>query len=172
VANGNAIDDIRRQMAQIRRELHEDIQGVVAGAEAVTDWRRYVRLYPWPSVAAAFVVGYLIVPKRRKSVAEVVQEVVPATQKVVEIPTVRKKQEKRGSLIGKLFGLLMPIGVKAAQSYATSFLESWIAQQGMAGVIPGMPGGPGGPTGSGGPAAGPKSPGQPRPNPGPSPGPR
>ena len=31
----NEIEEIRRQMAQIRRELHEDVQEVVAGAEAV-----------------------------------------------------------------------------------------------------------------------------------------
>ena len=49
----NEVDEIRRQMAQIRRELHEDVQGVVAGAEAVADWRRYIRLYPWAAVGAA-----------------------------------------------------------------------------------------------------------------------
>lgn len=178
MANGKEINDIRRQMGQIRRELHEDIQGVVAGAEAVTDWRRYVRLYPWPSVAAAAVVGYLIVPKRRKSVTEVVEEVAPVSKKVVAAPTETKK-EKRAGMVGTLFGLLMPIGVKVAQSYATNFLENWITQQGMAGAIPGfLPGGPDGPGGptspspGGGPAPGHHSPGPSRPNPGPGPGPR
>jgi len=170
VANGNSIDDIRRQMAQIRRELHEDIQGVVAGAEAVTDWRRYVRLYPWPCVAAAFVLGYLVVPRRHKSVAEVVEAVVPVTQQLAKTPTVPKK-EKRTGLVGTLFGMLMPIGVKVAQGYATNFLENWITQQAMAGTIPGMPGGAVGPAGFAGPAPGPKSPGQPGPRPGPGPGP-
>ncbi|MEA2631568.1 MAG: hypothetical protein QOE66_1787, partial [Chloroflexota bacterium] len=64
----NEIEEIRRQMAQIRRELHEDVQEVVAGAEAVADWRRYIRMYPWAAVGIATATGYLIVPKRRRSV--------------------------------------------------------------------------------------------------------
>ena len=62
----NDIDSIRQQMAQIRHELHQDVRGVVVNAEAVTDWRRYYRMSPWASLAAAFAVGYLVVPKRRR----------------------------------------------------------------------------------------------------------
>ncbi len=57
------IDEIRKKMAQIRRDLHADVQGVVQGAEAATDWRRFVRGYPWASMGVALAVGYMIVPQ-------------------------------------------------------------------------------------------------------------
>jgi len=160
----NEIDDIRRQMAQIRRELHEDVQGVVAGAEAATDWRRYVRLYPWACVGAAFGLGFLIAPRRRRhgvdriehAVTLVPEKVREAVQGVVaETPTVRKKEEKAG-LLGMLVGAVGPMVMRAARNYAMSFAENWIAQQTAAGNSPlaflqnipglaGMPGMPGAP---------------------------
>ena len=65
------IDDIRRQMAQIRHDLHQDVSNVVGGvSEVVTevsevmDWRSIVRNYPFVITGAALAVGYLIVPRR------------------------------------------------------------------------------------------------------------
>jgi hypothetical protein len=122
-------DTIRRQMAQIRRELHEDVQGLVAGAEEAADWRYYVRMYPWIAVGAAMALGYFVVPKRRKIVVEAPQVPV-ATQNTVE------KKERRAGLLGAGFGLLWPLLIRAGQSYAAQFVENWIAQQGVLGPLP------------------------------------
>ena len=50
------IDDIRRQMAQIRHDLHQDVSSVVGGvSEVVTevsevmDWRSVLRNHPVPA---------------------------------------------------------------------------------------------------------------------------
>jgi len=169
----NDIDKILRRMAEIRRELHEDMQGVVAGAEAVTDWRRYVRLYPWAAVGAAIAIGYLVVPRRRRSVSEVVDRVVPRVAEAVRVETpsekkVEVKKERKAGLLGALGGMIMPVIVRAGQGYVSQFLERWIAQQAAAqmamGAAMGMP--PGGPASGqpgqarpGGPQAGPGRPG-------------
>ncbi len=71
------VDEIRRHMAQIRHELHEDVQGVVKGAEATADWRRYIRNYPWAAVGIAFGVGFLIVPRRQRPVTPAIQYAPP-----------------------------------------------------------------------------------------------
>jgi len=129
----NDIDEIRRQMAQIRRELHEDVQEVVAGAEAVTDWRRYIRMYPWASVGIAAAIGYLIVPKRRRSVPRDlarqadVAEVREALSRSTRAEPEAKKTRK--SLIGAGLGMLAPLAWRAVQNYAMAYLEQWIAQQ-------------------------------------------
>jgi hypothetical protein len=151
------IDEIRRRMAQIRRELHEDVQEVVAGAEAVADWRRYIRMYPWAAVGTAAAVGYLIVPKRRRSVPRDVArkaDVEAAIESVREPAPAEVKRRK--SLIGAALGMLVPLALRAAQNYAMSYLEQWIAQQqqqymASAGPPPGAtptPRGPGRPLGS------------------------
>ena len=71
----NEIDQIRRQMAQIRHDLHQDVSNVVSGVSEVVnevsgvmDWRSALRSHPYMLVGAALAVGYLIVPRRKKVV--------------------------------------------------------------------------------------------------------
>lgn len=125
------VDEIRRKMAFVRRELHEDVKGVVEGAEEATDWRHYVRMYPWAAVATALAVGYLAVPKRKKTVkpAEVARAVV-AEMPQASRPAAAEEPSKKGhGLIGAGLALLTPVLLRAAQNYATHFITHWIAQQ-------------------------------------------
>ena len=71
----NEIDEIRRQMAQIRHDLHQDVSNVVSGVSEVVnevsgvmDWRSALRGHPYMLVGAALAAGYLIVPRRKKVV--------------------------------------------------------------------------------------------------------
>src|SRR5438270_6788130 len=128
----NDIDEIRRQMAQIRRELHEDVQEVVAGAGAVFDWRRYIRSYPWAAVGVAVAVGYLIVPKRRRSVPRDVArqaDVAEVREVLKQVQDAAPQEKTRKSLVAVGFGLLAPLAWRFAQNYAMGYLEHWIAQQ-------------------------------------------
>jgi hypothetical protein len=130
----NAVDEIRRGMAQIRVDLHQDVRGVVAGAEAATDWRYYVRLYPWASLAAAAVGGFLIVPRKRRSVRATAQAAAEATAAKLQevLPTEPRAQAQKGKrrtgLIGLVLGFAGPVVVRAAQSYAAQYLENYLAQ--------------------------------------------
>jgi hypothetical protein len=155
----NDVDEIRRQMALIRRELHEDVREVVATAETVTDWRHYVAMYPWVSLGTAFAVGYFIVPRRSRSIAEiatkadiskVTEAVESAKQSVIETTAEKVEPRKKGKgLLSIVLGLAAPVVWRAAQSYLVSFAENWIAQQHMmaqtqAGPPPVTPRPPGG----------------------------
>ncbi|WP_435019590.1 hypothetical protein TA3x_001374 [Tundrisphaera sp. TA3] len=122
------IDDIRRRMAQIRRELHEDVQGVVAGAEAVADWRRWIRNYPWASVGVAFVLGYVIIPRKHRS-SPTIHITHPDAPLPVAAQAVQPPAKKKKSLILKGLGLLAPVVFRAGQGYALQFLEQWMAQR-------------------------------------------
>lgn len=59
--------EIRQEMANIRGRIDEHSHEVVTRTIELSDWRFYVRRYPWASVTAAAVVGYAIVPKRRET---------------------------------------------------------------------------------------------------------
>lgn len=133
----NEIEEIRKGMARIRRELHEDVKDVVESAEAVTDWKHYIRDYPWASMGLAVAIGFVLVPKRRKTVkpAEVAQAVaaqiqpaVQAAQAAAAAPAPEPKKKGRG-LIGAGLGLIAPIAMRAVQNYATHFVSNWIAGQ-------------------------------------------
>jgi len=56
---------IQQQMKEVRDDLDKDVQEIVEGVRELSDWRSYVRAYPWVCLGAAFAVGYLIVPRRR-----------------------------------------------------------------------------------------------------------
>jgi len=133
-------NEIQRRMAQIRRDLHEDVRGVVASAEAVTDWRRYIRNYPWTAMGVALAAGYLVVPRRHRSVphdlathADVarVREVVEGTRDKAEGTREKEKEasKERKGLLAMAMALLGPVALRAAQGYAVSYLENWIVQQ-------------------------------------------
>lgn len=126
------IDEIRKKMAQIRRDLHADVQGVVQGAEAATDWRRFIRGYPWASMGVTLAVGYLIVPKRQKVVPTTIQIAAPEPSRFASIESVRasEPETKKGKgLLGTAFGLIAPVALRAAQGYALQFAEQWMAQR-------------------------------------------
>lgn len=138
----NEVDEIRRQMALIRRELHEDVKEVVATAEAATDWRRYLTAYPWVTLGAAFAVGYWVVPRKHRPA--IVVTAVPAPvdlskvsavdttrQTVVDASKAGRKDtgDRKKTLLGAAFGMVAPFAVKAAQGYALKYLEQWILHQ-------------------------------------------
>ena len=60
-------DEIQEQMATTRRQIHERSDEVATSTKELTDWRFYVKRYPWVSVTAAAVIGYAIVPGRTKT---------------------------------------------------------------------------------------------------------
>lgn len=133
------VDEIRQQMAQIRLDMHQDVRAVVAGAEAVTDWRRYIRAYPWITLGVAFVAGYLIVPRKRRSIrataeaaatsaaAKVHESVVAPLQAEARANAAEKK--KKSGLIGTALAFLGPVALRAVQSALVSHVESLVAAQ-------------------------------------------
>jgi hypothetical protein len=123
------ISDIQRRMAQVRHELHHEVQGAVKGAQSLKDWRSQVRNHPWLVLGTAVAVGYLIVPKRRREGPTIVavSPAPPGTMPAVEPET--SPRESRWGILATAFGLVAPIAVRAAQNYAVQYLEQWLAPQ-------------------------------------------
>lgn len=126
------VDAIRRQMAKIRSELHEDVRGVVEAAESAWNWRGYITAYPMMSLAVAAGVGYLIVPRRRKPAAAapvvVVQKAADAVQSAAQAPETERRKK---SLISAGLGMLATLALKSAQNYALHYAQQWLAEKQM-----------------------------------------
>lgn len=118
-------------MAQIRRDLHEDVKGVVQGAEAATDWRRFIRNYPWACMGTALAVGYLVVPRKHRPASTTIHVAAPEIARAVapvEAPEPSPAKKGKG-LLGTVFGLVAPVAFRAAQGYALQFAEQWMTQK-------------------------------------------
>jgi hypothetical protein len=97
-------------MAIIRLRIDEQSDEVVAQVSALSDWRSYVRRYPWAAVGAAAVLGYVLVPSRAKPDAE------GSTRDAKKHPAAFTTDELRSVLIGA--------ARKAATAYASKTLGS------------------------------------------------
>jgi hypothetical protein len=118
----NEIDDIRQQMAQIRHDLHHDVSGVVSGVAEVMDWRSALRRHPWATVGAAFLSGYLLVPRRNGTTAQ-------AAQGLIAMPSdPEERSAPSAGLAGRTMRLLWPIAEQAIQSYALFWINGRIKQ--------------------------------------------
>jgi len=121
VRTPSEVDAIRRRMAVIRRELRDDVQEVVAGAETVVDWRHYVKRYPWAALGLACAAGYLIVPKHRKVIVD--------TAEVASKIRKDSEAERKVGILASGVGLVAPILFRFGLNYAAKLAENWILQR-------------------------------------------
>jgi hypothetical protein len=138
IAPTDDAEAIRRQMALIRKELRQDVKAVVAEAEQATDWKYYVRCYPYAALGLATAVGYLMVPRRRRSMTKTAEKAADAAvakmREVADAPTppVEPETARSRGLIGAMFGFVSPILLRAAQGYAAQYIENMITSQALA----------------------------------------
>ena len=122
------VSDIQRRMAQIRHDMHQEVQGAVKGAQSLTDWRSLVTSHPWLSVSVASAVGYLLVPTRRSMSPTIVTVAHPSSdlRAATAVPDQKPSSKLGGwSILGTAFSLLAPIAVRGAQSYVLAHSSSF-----------------------------------------------
>lgn len=80
------ITEIRRQMRHIRRDLGGQVEDLVVNAtklrEQLTDWKYYVRQYPWVVFGGAALAAYFLIPKRRTVKVNLVEPPAPPPKSV------------------------------------------------------------------------------------------
>lgn len=127
------IDDIRRQMAQIRRDMHLDVSQAVGGVENAMDWRSVIRNHPYIALGVGLAAGYYIVPKPHRRIEQATAGVRPlleaATAPGYEASPLTKPRKSLGrKATGWALGLLWPLVSQSVQAYAAMWLESQLKQ--------------------------------------------
>jgi hypothetical protein len=123
VTDADRADEIQRQMAELRIDLHRDVEGIVDSARALADWRYYVRKYPWVCLGGAAVLGYLIVPGRLKAIAPDVETLVALAKKHQLFITPKPEAAKQKSIVGSLVGLAASAALRGAMGFATEYAK-------------------------------------------------
>lgn len=110
-------EQIRQQMAVIRREVQSDVGEIVEDAQTLLNWRFYVKRYPWVCLSAATAIGYLVVPKRLEVMspdAETLQKLAKKNRLVVKQ---KPEAHARGGLGGAVFTMLANTLLRAGVAY-------------------------------------------------------
>jgi len=131
IGSTTEIQNIQRQMARARLQIHEDVGGAVDGVQTLTDWRTIVRSHPWLSLAAAAALGYMVIPRRSTTHAARTANSAPAP----DVGAMALPAESTGTAgraqwqpLSSAFALIAPIAVQLAQTYALQYFESWLAE--------------------------------------------
>ena len=111
-------DEIRERMAMIRQRIDEQSDEVAAQVNALSDWRSYVRRYPWISVGAAAALGYVLVPSRAKPAVE------GSTRNTKKHAAVFTTDELRAVLIGAAKRAAKAYASRSLGDVASSFLAA------------------------------------------------
>jgi len=139
------ISEIQRQMAQVRHEMHHEVQSAVKSAQSMTDWRTLAKCHPWLSLAAASIVGYVVVPRRRSETPTIVT-VGTANHALLPAAASPDRGRKHGSVMWTVLGtaasVLAPIAIRVGQNYALGRLEQWLSQHPLPPVPASSSGGP------------------------------
>lgn len=111
---------ILAEMEMVRREVDEDVDDLVDVAKQMTDWRYYVRNYPWLCVGGAALVGYFAIPRRIEVIRpdpDDIEELAKRRKLVVD-PSNEKKV--KSGVSGQLFNFLSSLALRGLITYGTA----------------------------------------------------
>jgi len=117
VAESPSADALQKQMAQIRSELHADVRGIVDNARVMSDWKYYVRRYPWACVAGAAALGYLVVPRRLEILRPDPDTLAQLAKTNRLIVSPQAEPKPRSTPVGNLFTFLANTLMRGAMTY-------------------------------------------------------
>jgi hypothetical protein len=123
VRSDDNAEQIRKRMAQLRRELDVDMGNVSRSARAMTDWTFYVRRFPWAVAGVAAVAGYLLIPKKKQPISpdpETLAELVKNREVRVEAASFRGETNK---LLKSLVMTGVGLVAKAALNHAVQHFQ-------------------------------------------------
>ena len=94
------VDKVRQRMQTLRGDLRHDMHEVAADMRSVSDWKYYVRRFPWGSIATAAIAGYLVVPRRPEIVSPDAETLAALAKRDQLVVKRRPHAGKSRSLIG------------------------------------------------------------------------
>jgi len=116
-------DDIAERMQHVRKNVGEDVKGIVENARTLADWRYHVKHHPWLCVGAALALGYLVVPKRKPVVTGDAKELLALLRKGDVHLTRHGLADNRG-LVRTLLATAAPALLRGAMNLAAHKLNA------------------------------------------------
>jgi hypothetical protein len=112
----DSAEEIVQRMQHVRREVGDDVKGIVETAKTLTDWRYHVKHHPWMCLGAAVAMGFFLAPRKRKIPSADAKELVALLKKYnvgVAAPSAAGN-----SLTRTLLGMAAPLVMRSVMSAA------------------------------------------------------
>jgi hypothetical protein len=113
----DSADDIVKRMQNVRREVSDDVKGLVQSARTLTDWRYHVRHHPWLCAGLALGAGYLLVPKKRPLPSAEAHQLAELLKKY-HVALQPQHASSSGGLLKALIGMALPVLTRTAMTMA------------------------------------------------------
>jgi len=122
-------DELRRLMNVVRHRMTGEAAKVASSAKRLTDWRFYMHEFTGPLLTTAGLVGFLLVPKKQKPLADLEQLQKVAEKKgwIVDPSTVTKA--RKPSLLESSMNLAGSMLLKAGITFAGQQVGRMFDQQ-------------------------------------------
>jgi hypothetical protein len=121
-------DLIRQKMRRIRHKMDDDVEGLVQNASKLMDYHYYLTNYPWATLGAAAIIGYLLVPSSSPKPQETKLHLDPEQlEHIIErqgiVVQTKNAAEKKQTVRSTIFGWLARTAVNAALAYGTVYVD-------------------------------------------------
>lgn len=113
----DAANRIQDQMEAIRGQLNQSVDTALTSARRATEWRNYVRKYPWACLGVAAAIGYVVVPRRlevRQPDVDTLLKLAERKKLVLQANPPETKQRGMGQELSRLAAKL---AMRAAMGY-------------------------------------------------------
>jgi hypothetical protein len=125
----DSADEIRARMAHVRREVGDNVKGIVESARTLSDWRYHVKHHPWLCVGAAMALGFLLVPRRKHYDSAEARELI-ALLKKYNVGVTAPPASAKG-LLRTVIGMAAPAVVRTAMNVAQNKFNAAAAGSGQ-----------------------------------------
>lgn len=129
-------DQILNEMATLRREVDEDVDDLVLGAKEMTDWRYYMRKYPWVCIGGAVAIGYFAIPSRIEVMRPEADEIATLAKREKLVVEPKQQAKTRGGVRGQLFNFASSLVIRGLLAYAGQNVSKMLQPQDPAGPSP------------------------------------
>jgi hypothetical protein len=116
--------EVVERMAALRRELDHGVENVSESARAMTDWTFYVRRFPWATVGLAAVAGYLLVPRKKTTVAPTAEQLAALVKNKEFVAAATNQLKPPPSLLAGFGATLAAMAARAAISYVSEQIQA------------------------------------------------
>ena len=128
MSHAKEAEQIQRQMVEVRSGLRDEAQGIYENARVLTDWKHYVRTYPWACVGVAAAVGFLVVPRRLDLITPDAATLARLAEQNRLVVTPTPEAHVRDGLAGRLLSVIAGAAVRGAIGFAAQQAGEFFAK--------------------------------------------